>query len=108
MRKHLDRTRAGTPRASGPLESFGHDGLVIARRRLRPRQREFPWGAVIQVALVVTAVKLLLYVDLGQIAYNAKVDALMQGAWYERAGAWIMVIDPVSQGVIDAVTGLFR
>lgn len=100
--------RTEKPRVTGALTSFNHDGLVLAERRRRRSEIDLPWKAFIQVALIVTAVKLLLYIDLGPIAYNARVETLSQGAWYEQIGAWLMFIDPFSQMVLDTITGWTR
>ena len=52
---------------------------------------------ILKAALVVLAFKVLAFAWLGETQYLNNVDALSQGAIYERAGAWIMQADPVTR-----------
>lgn len=63
-------------------------------------------GLLVRVLLIGLAFKVLALSWLGESAYQAHVDALSQGAFHERAGAFVMQIDPVTQKLAALVTPL--
>lgn len=54
---------------------------------------------VLRLALVVMAFKVLAFAWLGETQYASSIDRLSQGAFYEKAGAWVMQADPVTRAV---------
>ncbi len=88
-----------TSRLSRSVESFNHDGLELARRR--KRRRGFPVGQIVLFAVFVLAFKVFLVVQMGPAAYGAKMNALAEGGTMERLAARAMVLDPVSELVVE-------
>ncbi|KIC43720.1 MAG: hypothetical protein AB3N07_02725 [Ruegeria sp.] len=71
------------------------DGLVVMKPQ---RVRSAIPAKVLLVCLVAFfGFKALLLFNLGETAYDARVEALREGTEVEVAGAWIMQSDPVSQ-----------
>lgn len=89
------------PRAVGPLVSFNHDGVEIARRR--PRRREWPVRQVVLFLVAVLSFKIFLFFDMGGGAYGAKVEELGRGNGFERIAARAMALDPVSRWLVDGL-----
>ncbi len=86
---------------SRSVESFNHDGMELARRRRH--RRVLPIRQILQFALAVLAFKIFLFIQIGAVAYNGKMAELSEGNMLERAAAAIMVLDPVSKGVVTAI-----
>lgn len=83
------------------VESFRHDGMELARRR--PHRRTLPIRQLLQFALAVMAFKVFLFLQIGAVAYTAKMTELAQGNQVERIAAKVMILDPLSQWVVDIV-----
>ena len=94
-------TVAFSGHANGSVRSFNHDGVEIARRRRK--RREFPLRQVLLFALAVVSFKIFLFLDMGAAAYGQKILDLGEGALLERLAARAMVLDPVSQWVVDGL-----
>lgn len=78
----------------GVVTSVTHDGLIVARPRVgAPR---FPVKAIVIMIAVFFAFKGILMAQMGAAAYEDKVAMLQQGNDVEKAGAWVMQVDPVT------------
>ena len=91
-------------RANGYVGRLTEDGLVV----MVPRRRgpTFPRRGLIGVLFAALAFKAYLLASLGTADYAARVDMLSQGTPVERAGAWIMAIEPATQTVADLIAPL--
>lgn len=71
------------------------DGLVVMKpQRVRSG---VPAKILLLCLLGFFAFKAFLLANLGQSAYQYRVDSLAQGTSVEKAGAWIMQVEPVSE-----------
>ena len=83
------------------VEGFNLDNTELAR--LRARRRGLPWRHIYLFVLAVVFFKIFLYYEMGPGAYGAKIELLSQGNLMERVAGVVMVLDPVSQWVVDEV-----
>ena len=60
-------------------------------------------GRLARAALILTGFKVLTLVWLGETAYQSNLETLSQGMLHERAGAWVMQIDPVTRKLSSLV-----
>ncbi len=63
----------------------------------------FPMRQVLLFMLAVFSFKIFLFLDLGGATYGAKMVVLSEGTMLERVAARAMVMDPVSEWIIDGV-----
>lgn len=84
------------------LQSFGHDGLEIARRRKRAELR-LPLRQLCLAVLAVMSFKIFLFFEIGEAAYVHKMQELSQGITLERVAARLMPMDPLSVWIIDGI-----
>lgn len=61
---------------------------------------------IFRLVLFFMALKVLTLAWLGQEAYLDHLTTLSQGSAYEKAGAWIMQIDPVTGTLVDLISPL--
>ncbi len=96
--RHLTRKHERI-RANGYAGRLTEDGLVV----MVPRRRgpTFPLRGLIGVLFAALAFKAFLLASLGTADYAARVEMLRQGTPVERAGAWIMAIDPATQALAE-------
>ena len=82
------------------------DGLVV----MKPQrvQSAVPVKALVMCFLGLFAFKVFLLSSLGASAYQYRIDSLEQGTSVEKAGAWVMQIDPLSAYVAEQVGALLR
>ena len=59
---------------------------------------------VLWAALVFVGFKVMVLSGLGEASYLANVETLAQGSPYERVGAWLMQIDPVTSNLAAVVS----
>ncbi|SMX38998.1 hypothetical protein [Maliponia aquimaris] len=64
----------------------------------------FGLGLLLRAVLILMVIKVMTLVWLGEPRYQAHVDVLSQGALYERAGAWVMQVDPVTRKLAALLT----
>ncbi|WP_377193480.1 hypothetical protein [Ruegeria meonggei] len=71
------------------------DGLVV----MKPQRVKsaVPAKVLLMCLFGLFAFKTFLMTSLGTSAYEFRVDSLAQGTTVEKAGAWVMQIDPVSE-----------
>lgn len=90
--RKLDRKHARLSR--GMTSKILPDGLMVAR----PRRRQFGVSAR-GVALMLASFfgfKTALLLTFGEITYTGRVAELASGTAVERAGAWVMQVEPVT------------
>lgn len=87
-------TRKHDQLAKGAIKSVTSDGLIVMKpRTYRPK---FPLRAMIAVVVLGFMFKGLLLASIGNVAYAERVASLAQGGVMDRAGAWVMQIDPAT------------
>lgn len=103
---HRSSRSRSARRSSGEVLILNTDGSVLVdRRRGRLGWRPtLPVKPIIQIALVVTAVKLLLLADLGAGEYHQRIANLRDGPWYAWLGSYILVLDPITTNVVSDLT----
>ncbi len=108
--KHFDRRvqriqKRHRKLASGYVQTVGPDGLIIVKPRRRIR---FPWKGIVMVLLAFFAFKGFLHAELGDAIYAQRVAKLESGTAIERAGAWVMQADPLTQWISAQVRPYMR
>ena len=87
--------------AAGYTMKLNSDNLLVAHpRHLSPK---FPWRAMATVLVVGFGFKAFLIAALGDATYLSRLGGLSHGHALERAGAWVMQPDPLSQMVADVM-----
>lgn len=78
------------------------DGLVV----MKPQRVKsaLPAKVLLMCLVGLFAFKTFLLTSLGSSGYQYRVDALNEGTSVEKAGAWVMQIDPVSQMLSEQLT----
>lgn len=78
------------------------DGLVVMKPQ---RIRSAVPAKMLLICLAgLFAFKTFLLTSLGASAYQYRVDSLAEGTSVEKAGAWVMQIDPVSEFLAAQIT----
>ncbi len=82
------------------------DGLVV----MRPQrvQSAVPAKVLLLCLVGLFAFKTFLLTSLGASAYQYRVDSLAQGTSVEKAGAWVMQIDPLSEHISAQLSKFLR
>ncbi|WP_170332807.1 hypothetical protein [Ruegeria arenilitoris] len=82
------------------------DGLVV----MKPQRVKsaVPLKALMGCFLGLFAFKVFLLTSLGASAYQYRVDSLAEGTSVEKAGAWVMQVDPVSKFLAAQVSSYLR
>jgi len=98
-RKHQAMSRGYTTRMRS-------DGLIIA---VPQRQRSrIPPQAIFLFFAAIIGFKAFLIASLGPVTYSDRVLRLQDGTWVEKAGAFVMQIDPASEWVATKIGPIFR
>lgn len=87
--------------AHGYVPVLTEDGLIVAAPKKRPLR--LPLRLFATTLILAMAFKVMLFVAIGQAAYNERVAALQAGGEWERVGAWIMTADPVTVWLAEQV-----
>ena len=82
------------------------DGLIVVKPR-RKRLAVSP-KAFLMFAAAFFAFKGFLLASLGATTYEQRLERLNAGTSVERAGAWVMQIDPLSQVLAQKLGALLR
>lgn len=86
----------------GSVKRMASDGLIVERpRRYRPK---FPLRAVLILLIAGLLIKGYFFASIGPAQYAARIAELAQGNVMDRAGAWLLQADPVTQFVGDMIT----
>ncbi|KMK68141.1 hypothetical protein [Puniceibacterium sp. IMCC21224] len=106
LRKFEKRHRAVTKKhrqlAQGYVTKLGRNGLI----QHHPR-RNLPGASprsIVMIALGFFAFKGLLLHSMGEVEYLARIATLTQGSLVEKAGAFMMQIDPVTRWGLEQLT----
>ncbi|WP_163846653.1 hypothetical protein [Pseudooceanicola aestuarii] len=79
------------------------DGTGLIRIRPNPRLRRTllrrPLRVVVFLVLGLTLFKAVLLTDLGPATYAARLAPLADGAIWDRAGGFVMQVDPVTRAI---------
>ncbi len=90
----------------GYVTTVNSDGLVVAKP-----QRKGNGGTLrglIVVIVVMMVFKAFLHAQLGDAAYQDRVDGLAAGSVFEQAGSWVMAADPVTEMLSTKISSLVR
>lgn len=68
------------------------------------RSGGFVMGLLFRMVLVVFVFKVMAVTWLGEPRYEDHLSNLSNGAFYEKAGSWILQIDPVTQKLAQFLT----
>jgi hypothetical protein len=91
--------------ANGYVSVVGDYGLIV----IKPRRQaaRFVLRPFVFLAIGLLVFKSLILAALGQPVYEDRLAALQDGSTIERAGAWVMQIDPVSEGLAAQMRRFF-
>ena len=103
MFQHHAKTAPTIEVEARSVESFGHDGLEIARRRRH--SRGLPLVQFVQLTALFVALRIILCLQLGPAAYGAKAAELAEGGVLERFAGFAMRLDPVSLEIVSLLRG---
>jgi len=92
-RKHQQMTHGYTTKV-------GKDGLIVVRPKRTARNASGLKVVGLALALFLT-LKLLMVIVVGPASYQERLGGLENGTGIEKAGAYVMAIDPVTQAVAD-------
>lgn len=99
-------TRRHSQLSHGYVTTVNSDGMVVAKPRRRSARGTLRGVAL--VVLVLMVFKGFLYAELGAGAYEQRVAALSEGSAFEKAGAFVMVADPVTKWLSGHISSLVR
>ena len=89
--------------AKGYTTVIRSDGLIVVKPK---RSAQISGRSVLLVVAAFVLFKAILIASLGNSLYAERVDRLSVGTPVERAGAFIMQIDPVSAAVAEQMSAL--
>ncbi len=78
----------------GVVHRVTRDGLIVTVQRRR--HRTLPLQGLIVLATTMIGFKAFLLTALGSGVYLERLAPLQAGSWIERAGAWVMQVDPAT------------
>lgn len=86
--------------SNGYVASVRSDGLIV----VRPRRARiaFPLRGLALLTVGFFVFKAFILAAIGPVTYNERLANLQAGNTLERAGAWVLQIDPLT----DAIAGL--
>ncbi|MDX5383006.1 MAG: hypothetical protein LPJ92_08270 [Rhodobacterales bacterium] len=97
--RRINRKRVNM--AGGYVSVVGDDGLIVVKPR-RKRAR-LPIRSFLFLAIGLVGFKAMILAGLGQPVYEDRLEKLRAGSTVERAGAWVMQMDPVTSALADAI-----
>lgn len=92
--------------ASGYVRLEERDGILIPVGARAPRRRGLPLRGISLVLGAFLVFKAFLYTYLGAGIYLDRVALLESGSIVEKAGAWIMAVDPITLWIAGQFNGL--
>ncbi|SFS99314.1 hypothetical protein SAMN04488040_2652 [Sulfitobacter marinus] len=95
----LDRQRKAL--ANGYYTKIRSDGLVIAQPRRRDKIA--PLKYFLALVVLFFLFKALVLATAGEGTYQSQLNSLSDGTVVERAGAWFLQVDPVTQALSNKV-----
>lgn len=98
LRKFEKRNKALQTRhrqlAQGYVTKLGRNGVIQHAPLRKLPGLSLPMVLMLLVGFL--AFKSFLFVSLGDLEYQARVDVLSAGTVFERAGAWLMQVEPAT------------
>ena len=84
---------------NGIAYRVSRSGLIEARpRRFRPK---FPLKGIVVLSVTLLSFKGFLLAYLGPGIYQSRLDLLANGALVEKAGAWVLQVEPATRAFAD-------
>ena len=90
--------------ARGYDAKVGRDGLIVFRPRRQ--RRSIAWRPLVLLIAAFFGFKVFILMQIGDLAYQQRVDTLTAGGLAEQIGAYFMQIDPVTRAVAVQITPL--
>lgn len=90
--------------ARGYDAKVGRDGLIVFRPRRQ--RRSIAWRPLLLLIAAFFGFKVLVLMQIGDMAYQQRVDTLAAGGVAEQAGAYFMQIDPVTRAIAAQIAPL--
>lgn len=92
--------------ANGYYTTIRNDGLVVAR----PRRRDtgLPVKYILAMVVLFVLLKALMLSANGPGTYQIRLNSLSEGTAVERAGAWVLQVDPVTQALANKIGPVLR
>ena len=87
VRKHKRMSR-------GVVRKVDKNGLIVARPRIY--NPKFPLKGILLAVIAMFVFKGFLYASLGAETYDLRLSELLAGSTVEKAGAWLMQVDPAT------------
>jgi len=87
--------------ARGYVTTVNHDGLIIARPHRRSSR--LPLRGLFLSLAVLLAFKGFVYAQIGEAAYQDRVQLLANGTIVEQIGAYAMYADPVTLWIAQQI-----
>ncbi|WP_376876906.1 hypothetical protein [Albirhodobacter sp. R86504] len=101
--KRIDRIH----KAGGAFEASGTIGRAYYASMERPRRRRLSILRPLAFILAATLLfKAAIFGQLGQETYELRIATLADGSKLDRAGAWVMTADPITQAIGEAIRPL--
>lgn len=95
-------TRRHTQLSQGYVTSVNGDGLVVAKPKRRMHRKTMRSLAILVIIMMIF--KGVLHANLGAAEYDARVAGLSEGSFFEKAGAWLMVSDPLTEMLSERIS----
>lgn len=91
--------------ARGYVRLVERDGLLIPKTKILKRRR-FPLRVIVLSVIGFIVFKGILVSQVGLSSYETRLETLTAGSMVERAGAWLMQVDPLTRGVAEFILSL--
>lgn len=92
--------------ARGYVHLVERDGLLVPKEKSF-KSRGFPLRAIVIALVGLVLFKGILVSQVGVSSYSRRLDGLAEGGAIEKAGAWLMQVDPFTLAVAEYFTSLF-
>ncbi len=79
------------------VESFNHDGMMIARLKRRRLLPDLPWRHMALFLVLGMSLRLVTYSDIGPVGYADRAKNLLNGNVAEQFAATVMKMDAVTE-----------
>ena len=97
--RRINRKRVNL--AGGYVSVVGEDGLIVVKPRRKSAR--LPIKSFLFLTIGLVCFKAMILAGLGQPVYEDRLEKLNAGSTVERAGAWVMQMDPVTTALADAI-----
>lgn len=86
----------------GYTTKVGKDGLIVVRPKRTARNASGIKVVALALAMFFT-LKLVMVIVAGPASYTERLQSLETGTAFERVGAAVLHIDPVTQAIVDKI-----